>query len=467
MTSSLSFVEYGPLQSFGDLPPGSNFDVFLTSIFRLIGNKTKSTVRHILYSNEGGALVGLHKEWMRRVWVKVFHVAHFQHYNMDFAHYQDIVDLLFEDSYFLRVFQEYGKELLISSVKEGGVNGDYLRYWEDKIGSDIPLIDFLWILVARGWKPGEMRSPLVRACEGVGKELYDAAFFKYRYPFLPEPPEIKKTREAYSVSLVWLHETPQKYVEGQLLYPRFKDEMAPCLQKWVILNPGTKVRVYYDSSLVEKAAVENSRVMMREMGVGEDLKFIDWRSMRFLFLSKPSTTRFKRVGICHLASADLSKESLARTYFESLFARTYDLYQRVDMLKALIGIAGCRYQVVVDVDLEPLSREELFCKRTCAILNYSHFIAGECNYGSVSLKKSFENTFTIVDGSDIKFKMKYLQSFVNTVALIKRRKDEEASQAFFCIFYGEALVKVVKQPEGSCLELPLKPVPVPPSKFCA
>lgn len=138
------------------------------------------------------------------------------------------------------------------------------------------------------------------------------------------------------------------------------------------------------------------------------------------------------------------------------------VYYRVDILKVLIGQNSysdqenkCRYIIVSDLDVEPMSEEQLFNPITVKWLDSYGYVFTNNGYGL------FQNSFFILDTENDKVKDQHKQYMIDSVESDLRNLTWYNSQSDFGKYWDFRL----SMGESEFSDRPRKPVAAPLSRF--
>lgn len=225
------------------------------------------------------------------------------------------------------------------------------------------------------------------------------------------------------------------------------------ISKWADANPNTTINLWFDSALVTQRAYQNTYAMLRS-------------------ISTSRRVNLKLRDIRHLPNIE---EEIKNTLHPAT-----QVYFRVDMLKAVISdymisdLAVAKYCVITDIDVEPMSSEQIFDQRTLHYLNTYGYVFN--TWGDIS---NFENSFFIFNkeakglkdlhyGSIIKATVSTIETFrkLPIGARIHTKNVLDAQYVFeqystFRIRMGEMLPDEF----GAALKNPRKVVRNPKSQF--
>lgn len=166
-------------------------------------------------------------------------------------------------------------------------------------------------------------------------------------------------------------EENEKSLENEELenWKKVKKSFTYRISKWADVNPGAQINLWYDSALVTQKAQKKTFEMMRDISKsrGVNLRLRDIRQ-----LSNISG----EIGNC--------------------FHPGTQVYYRVDLLKALIADhmmssseESAQYCIVSDIDVEPMSPEQMFDQRTVDYLSTNGYVFNKIGFDN------FENSFFI------------------------------------------------------------------------
>jgi len=214
---------------------------------------------------------------------------------------------------------------------------------------------------------------------------YDLAY-TMNHPFIYPLADAPVSSSDYNVNFLWVNLDPQDREKdcAENIFGNGLDlsENAESIEnpnsksftsritKWARANPDTEVNLWYDSALVTEKAQKKTFKMMQDISQSQrvNLKLRDIRCL----------------DITHLEIKN------------SLHPAT-PVYYRVDLLKVLISdymMRGSKdspkYCVVSDIDVEPMSSDQLFDERTLEFLSSSGYV-----FSRRGIIPGFENNFFI------------------------------------------------------------------------
>lgn len=178
-------------------------------------------------------------------------------------------------------------------------------------------------------------------------------------------------------------------------WKKIKKSFVYRISKWADVNPGAQINLWYDSALVTQQAQQRTFEMMRDISEsrGVNLKLRDIRQL----------------------------SNIGGEIGNSLHPGT-QVYYRVDILKALIADhmisseEGSKYCVVSDIDVQPMSPQQMLDQRTVDYLSSTGYV-----FNRVSLVGNFENSFFIFNKENESLKK------VHHETIIKRTADHITS----------------------------------------
>jgi hypothetical protein len=163
------------------------------------------------------------------------------------------------------------------------------------------------------------------------------------------------------------------------------------ITKWADLHPGAQINLWYDSALVTQKAQQKTFEMMKNISQsrGVNLQLRDVRQL----------------------------PSIKGEIEHSLHPGT-PVYYRVDLLKALIAdhmISSpeetAKYCVVSDIDIEPMSKEQIFDQRTLDFLSSQGYV-----FNRYSAAVNLENSFFIFNKMKEGLKDIHRKTVINATA---------------------------------------------------
>lgn len=180
----------------------------------------------------------------------------------------------------------------------------------------------------------------------------------------------------YSINLMWINrnlQTDQLYIHPSPDKASFKENFLDNALKWGAVNNTAKVNLWYDGALISPEAVQNTKKMIALQSLKHwRMASIELKNVREL----PDVQRHPEV-----------------------FSAKTPVYFRVDLLRACaaihtVSIPQPTYFVYADIDMQPLSRKELFDKATLDKLKqYGIVMAHGGSHG-------FENGFQIISNQN-------------------------------------------------------------------
>lgn len=247
---------------------------------------------------------------------------------------------------------------------------------------------------------------------------YDLAY-EANHPYIYRPSQQVVTTADYSLNFLWVNLNPQDRVqdtaqnifkdgldlsenadcikdpkalrqleaneqslEGEELknWKKVKGSFAYRISKWADANPNAEMNFWYDSALVTQRAQQKTFEMMKGISEsrGVNLKLRDIRQL-------PTINR-------PIVDAD---HNIEKPIGEVLHP-SVPVYYRVDLLKVLIADymmgspkENAKYCVVSDIDIEPMTLQQLFDQRTLDYLSTNGYVFNRVGYSN------FENNFFI------------------------------------------------------------------------
>jgi hypothetical protein len=180
----------------------------------------------------------------------------------------------------------------------------------------------------------------------------------------------------YSINLMWINrnlQTDQLYIHPSTDEASFKENFLDNALRWGAVNNKGKVNLWYDGALISPEAVQNTKKMI----AAQSLKH--WR-------------------MAPIELKDVRELSDVQQHAE-VFSAKMPVYFRVDLLRVCaaihtVSIPQPTYFVYADIDMQPLSRQELFDAATLQKLR---------QYGIVmahSAFSRFENGFQIISNQN-------------------------------------------------------------------
>lgn len=251
-------------------------------------------------------------------------------------------------------------------------------------GGQLDAYHSLWIQIVHGNKLDEACnkefSILPKEQQRV---LYDAAF-AYDNSFVQEPSDSTIKADQYSINLMWINKTrmpnEQEFLfgEGSTSKQRkldFNIRFVDPVSRWATANPGTPINIWVDGEMATSKAIERSKAAL----------------MDALDNTFQTTVHFRDVRSMEVVRSN-----------PQVFSEKVPVYFRVDLLRAIAAdFVLCnketQFFVYGDIDMNPLSRQELFDKRTVNNLNDLGFVMAKGGH------LGFENGFQILNGNNHTF----------------------------------------------------------------
>lgn len=173
-------------------------------------------------------------------------------------------------------------------------------------------------------------------------------------------------------------------------WKKIKKSFTYRISKWADINPGAQINLWYDSALVTQQAQQKTFEMMR--GISES---------RGVNLTLRDIRQLSNIG------GEIGN---------SLHPGT-QVYYRVDILKALIADHmissedSSKYCVVSDVDVQPMSPQQMLDQRTVEYLSSTGYV-----FNRVSLLGNFENSFFIFNKENENLKKVHYKTIIKRTA---------------------------------------------------
>lgn len=217
------------------------------------------------------------------------------------------------------------------------------------------------------------------------KILATAAFFNNN-PLIFEPADNLPKPDEYRINLLWIHSEKSERSEnfGFSSIEDFQQRIVNPIEGWLSQQPDARITLWYDSAfyshsptVVHQMLMDNSRENLKEK-IKENVNFSDIRP------------------------------DLPDDYFWYSFHKT-PIYLRVDITKLLIPSFAfkcsktdpkCKneiYQLVVDLDVAPITREQLFNEDSMLILKTMGALSGVLPIYRNTFANVPENCFLLVN----------------------------------------------------------------------
>ncbi|MBP9841702.1 MAG: hypothetical protein KBC64_04685 [Simkaniaceae bacterium] len=315
-------------------------------------------------------------------------------------------------------------------------------------------------------------ADLAGLSEEQKKRCYEAAF-SASHPMIYAPST--EPLAPYTLNFLWVNLNPQDRVT-QIAQNIFGDginelENHPLeddretqktfmykLRKWGELNPGRTINLWYDSALVTERARANTWAALQSISEKTDATLL-LRDVRAL-------------------------PNIPLALVPTLHPGT-PVYYRVDLLKVLIahsyfGSAEVSYAVISDIDVRPMSAEQLFDVRTLGYLTKYGYVF--TNVGTCGMENGFfvmktQETKVYMGGSGRMaivrevFERKVLESLIKDLDSLYKL-DSHVYDLWERLLKSETIFgklrdfsTVVENGISSMCDRPRKVVPCPPSGF--
>lgn len=225
----------------------------------------------------------------------------------------------------------------------------------------------------------------------------------------------------YTINLMWINKKPD--INQNFIYPakdetELKQNFINKILKWAQKNQESKIVLWFDSQMISKNAIDNTRTII-------DQEFAKYRNK-----------------IAKVELRDIRDLSYVKKYPE-VFSADIPLYFRVDLLRVIAAYCSILADknlcfVYSDIDIEPLSKRQLFDRATLNNLSqYGIVMANQYNlYG-------FENSFQITTYNENLFKaIKSILIKLNILRaynFLKAPKDDRWKLR--CSFFQEVVYK--------------------------
>lgn len=161
---------------------------------------------------------------------------------------------------------------------------------------------------------------------------------------------VPQTTAPYLINLMWVNEKLDPD-QPHVINKNEKEVAKLCedLKEWSVGNPGVKVIFWFDGNHVSKNAVDATATMLKDTPGGERVQFCDIRTLEH-FASNP----------------DLLSETLP-VYFRADLARLVVLWHFAQTTEVI-------YTIYVDIDVPPMTKDQLFDKQMIEDLNTQGFV---------------------------------------------------------------------------------------------
>ncbi len=281
-------------------------------------------------------------------------------------------------------FLKVGQEVIEKLLQKGSYHVHTITRKFIELGGELDLFHRLGVLVASRTKPHEeFKEQFSSLTTDQQRILYDVAFL-YKNCFIHEAPETAVAPDQYSINLMWINKKPmpkdQEFLfgDGEIEEEKkedFRKRFIQPVSKWAKAHPGSSIDVWVDSAMATSEAVERSFAALKEALSGAEHAAIQFRDVRLLDVVKANP---------------------------EAFTEKMPVYFRVDLLRAIAADHVLRNKekklfVYGDVDMDPMTSEELFDKRTVNYLNEDGFVMAKGGW------LGFENGFQILNGEHAQF----------------------------------------------------------------
>ena len=205
-------------------------------------------------------------------------------------------------------------------------------------------------------------------------DLCYALAYRSKHPWIFPVAKTPVLANAYSLNFLWVNLNPQDRTQNvaQHIFGNglgnleHNASFVNHISRWVDANPATQINLWHDSALVTQQAQQRTFATMHQISQakGGNLQLRDIRQLPNI----PTEIEY------------------------SLHPGT-PVYYRVDILKALITDymlkTGQKYCVISDIDVEPMTSEQIFDQRTLDYLEHNGYV-----FNGVGVS-GFENSFYI------------------------------------------------------------------------
>jgi len=292
------------------------------------------------------------------------------------------------------LMQRNGKHKLLMQCNKRRLINEVVSQFT-KLGGELDAYHTLWSQVVRGEEPDEKFWEQFSLLDADQKQpLYDAAF-TYNNPHLHEPSNTPILPHQYSINLMWINkhklDSGKKFLLGQgctfeQQEQLFHEGFVKPVAAWARKNPGSFINIWVDGNTAPPQVMAQSEAYLdnhlHDSAHGK-IQFMDVRTI------------------------DIVRDNA------KIFCDPMPLYFRVDLLRAIAADYILRerqsqFFVYGDLDMQPLSAEEIFDRKTVRLLD---------EYGFVMAKhddaRCFENGFQILNGEHTQFMESHREVIIN------------------------------------------------------
>ena len=244
------------------------------------------------------------------------------------------------------------------------------------------------------------------------KILYEAAF-ACNNPFLHEPADVPITPDQYSINLMWINKDKMRSEQEFLLGNGFTSEerrldfqqrFVRPISKWALANPESTINIWIDSEMATSVAIERSSAALKAALEGQSSGKVQFRDVRTI--------------------------ETVKSHGE-VFTERMPVYFRVDLLRAIAADHVLKNQenqffVYGDIDMQPLSADELFDKKTLTFLDDFGFVMAKGGH------LGFENGFQILNGNNLQFMDSHQKVIIDlSLEMAQERPDAIKEQQIY------------------------------------
>ncbi len=274
-----------------------------------------------------------------------------------FDHLSDLITL------YPTIYLQEASPLLLQLMLKGCPVSYLEKYWKLTSRNFDPFLDNC-LRVARG----EVIDIASVNDPRLEQQIYQIAY-TYNNPYLYQKGSRDVGSDDYSLHFMWIHRGKVSSQQEFLIGDRFETDRQffQPISKWARLHP-THLYIWVDLEFLPLEVLNRTKDHLKSI-LQERYNHIHFRNIRDFQIVKDEP---------------------------ELFSCETPLYFRVDLLRAamidqMILESDGRFIIYADLDMEPMSSEAIFDKRTCDFLQ---------DFGIVMAKRgiaSFENGFQIID----------------------------------------------------------------------
>lgn len=235
----------------------------------------------------------------------------------------------------------------------------------------------LWLQIAQGSKPNDLfKREFDLLSADQQHKLYEVAFI-YANPYVYQPADQPVPPDHYSLNFMWINRSKMPPDERFLFgnEQEFTSKFIEPISKWAMANVGSSTNVWIDRELATAEAIDRSEAALQDALEGKPHAAVRFRDIR----SIPVVSSFPN---------------------SLLFDEKVPMFLRIDLVRAavadhLVRTEEVQFPVSLDLDIEPLSGDELFNQRTVTDLDKTGIAMAKGG------PHGFENSFQILNGKHL------------------------------------------------------------------